>query len=180
MAKPQEQVLPNDVPAPVEEMERVQVMHHLLKLTNRLMAPFSTHLEKRYRITLNEFRVLMLIGKLETTASHELAGILGVNTMAVSRAVASLSRQGRIAVDTDPQSRRRKILRLTDQGRLLYADMMPASLQVADYLFEALRPHEVMAFDHYVRILTDRLEATDENGHSVFLERTRPEMLRGG
>lgn len=155
-------------------LDRVTAMNHLLKLTNRLMAPFSTHLEKRYKISLNEFRVLMVIGQLGVTASHELAQILGVNTMAVSRAVAALNRHGRVAVATDPQSRRRKTLQLTAEGERLWREMMPASVKVADYLFEALRPDEVMAFDHYVRTLTERLEAQDQGGRSVFLERTRP------
>lgn len=154
--------------------DRFAAMNHLLKLTNRLMAPFSTHLERRYKISLNEFRVLMLIGQLGTTASHELAQILGVNTMAVSRAVAALHRHDRITVTTDPLSRRRKTLRLTPEGERLWHEMMPASVKVADYLFEALRPDEVMAFDHYVQTLTERLEAQDMSGRSVFLERTRP------
>lgn len=155
-------------------LDRMQVMNHLLKLTNRLMAPFSIHLEKRYKISLNEFRVLMLIGQLGTTASHELANILGVNTMAVSRAVAALHRHGRITVETDPRSRRRKTLQLTEDGAQLWREMMPATIKVADYLLEALRPDEVMAFDHHLRTLTARLEAQDLSGRSVFLERTKP------
>jgi DNA-binding MarR family transcriptional regulator len=163
-------------PGPLTEagLDRVTAMNHLLKLTNRLMAPFSTHLEKRYRISLNEFRVLMVIGQMGVTASHELAQILGVNTMAVSRAVAALNRHGRIDVATDPLSRRRKTLQLTAEGERLWREMMPASVKVADYLFEALRADEVMAFDHYVRTLTERLEAQDPRGRSVFLERTKP------
>lgn len=157
-----------------DEVDRVRVLHHLLKLNNRLMAPFSMHLERRHRISINEFRVLMVIGQLAVTASHEVAEILGVNTMAVSRAVAALSRHGRIAVGTDPLSRRRKTLRLTPEGERLYQEMTPASTRVADYLFEALAPAEVAAFDQYVGLLTGRLEERDAAGRSLFLEQTRP------
>ena len=173
-ATAQARAAPKPVAVP-EGFDRVEVMNHLLKLTNRLMAPFATHLEKRYRISLNEFRVLMLIGQLGTTASHELAQMLGVNTMAVSRAVAALSKHGRIEVGTDPQSRRRKMLHLTAEGERLWHEMMPATVKVADYLFEALRTDEVMAFDHYLRTLVERLEAEGPRGQSLFLERTRPE-----
>jgi DNA-binding MarR family transcriptional regulator len=62
------------------------MLHQLLKLTNRLMAPFSTHLAHRYKISLNEFRLLMTIGNLGRSASHELAELTGVNVMSVSRA----------------------------------------------------------------------------------------------
>lgn len=160
--------------------ERLVTLNRLLKLHNRLMTPFSTHLEKRHRITLNEFRVLMMVGEIGATASHELAVMLGVNTMAISRAVGALGRQGRIEATVDPASRRRKILRLTDAGEQLYREMLPASLTVADYLFEALRPHELMTFDHFIQVLLDQLEAVDADGRSVFLERTSPQRLGGG
>lgn len=166
---------PREAALPHTEPDRMQVLNHLLKLTNRLMAPFSTHLEKRYTISLNEFRVLMLIGQMGTTASHELAQILGVNTMAVSRAVGALHRHGRITAEIDPLSRRRKTLRLTADGERLWREMMPATLNVADYLFEALRADELVAFDGFLRALTDHLEEQDLRGRSLFIERTRPD-----
>ena len=46
------------------EIGEVALLHRLLKLNNRLMAPFSTHLSHRYNISLNEFRLLMAIGAL--------------------------------------------------------------------------------------------------------------------
>ena len=152
-----------------------QILHRLLKLNNRLIAPFSTHLEHRYNITVNEFRLLMMIGRLGTSASHELSELTGVNTMSVSRAVSALQRHGRIEVTTDPGNRRRKTLTLTPEGQRLYETMLPTTDKVAQYLFEALRPDEIMAFDRYVTTLTDALEAQDEEGRSLFLERTRPE-----
>ncbi len=151
------------------------ILHRLLKLSNRLMAPFSTHLEHQYKISVNEFRLLMMIGRLGVTASHEVAERTGVNAMSVSRAVASLKRHGRIQVTTDPENRRRKALTLTPEGARLYRKMLPATDKVARYLFVALRPDEIMAFDHYVTTLTEALEARDEEGRSLFLERTRPD-----
>src|SRR6188768_1168948 len=103
--------------------EQVEMLHQLLKLTNRLMAPFSTHLAHRYKISVNEFRLLMTIGALGQTASHELAELTGVNVMSVSRAVATLQRHGRIEVVRDPANRRRKWLTLTVEGRRLYEIM---------------------------------------------------------
>ncbi len=156
-----------------------EILGHVLKLYNRLLVPFSAHLEKRHKIGLNEFRMLMMIGRLGTTASHEVAELTGVNTMAISRAVALLQKHRRIEVTTDPTNRRRKTLRLTASGRALYEQMLPTTEKVARYLFEALRPDEIMAFDRFVRTVIDKLEATDEHGKSLFLERTRPDDARG-
>jgi DNA-binding MarR family transcriptional regulator len=171
------QAVPTALPPPaiVASVSPADVLTHILKLHNRLLAPFSVHLEKRHKIGVYEFRVLMTVGRLGTAASHEVAELTGVNTMAISRAVAVLKRQRRLLVATDTNNRRRKTLRLTAVGRSLYEQMQPTTAKVARYLFEALRPDEIVAFDRFVRTVTEKLEATDEAGRSLFLERTRPD-----
>jgi DNA-binding MarR family transcriptional regulator len=153
---------------------RVGTLHRLLKLNNRLMAPFSTHLSHRHNISLNEFRLLMAIGRLGASASHELAEHTGVNAMSVSRAVQTLERQGRITVEPAPCNRRRKVHKLTPEGRRLYEIMRPQTHAVADYLLSDLPEADLAKLDQLISKLIARLEATDEKGRSVFLERTRP------
>ena len=159
--------------------EKAALLHDLLKLTNRLMAPFSTYLEHRYRISINEFRLLMTIGALGRTASHELAETTGVNVMSVSRAVATLQREGRIKVTRDPANHRRKCLTLSAEGERLYAIMRPQTEKVADYLFSELTEGETGQLDTFVSRLIATLEARDEHGRSLFLERTKPDNEPG-
>jgi MarR family transcriptional regulator, lower aerobic nicotinate degradation pathway regulator len=158
-----------------DSSEQAEMLHQLLKLTNRLMAPFSTHLAHRYKISLNEFRLLMTIGGLGRTASHELAELTGVNVMSVSRAVATLQRHGRIKVARDPANRRRKWLSLTEEGQRLYEIMRPQSEKVAEYLFSDLDAAEVAQLQSTLGRLIATLEAKDAKGRSLFLERTKPE-----
>ena len=153
---------------------RVGTLHRLLKLNNRLMAPFSMHLSHRHNVSLNEFRLLMAIGRLGASASHELAEHTGVNAMSVSRAVATLQRHGRLTVEPDPNNRRRKVLRLTPEGRRLYELMRPQTHAVADFLLSDLPEDDLAKLDELVCKLISRLEATDEKGRSLFLERTKP------
>lgn len=155
--------------------EPADVLRRLLRMQNRLTAPFTVHLQKRYRLSVNEFRLLMLIGRLGVTASHELAQLAGVNTMMVSRGVAVLERHGRIYTDIDPRNLRRKVLRLTPKGRSLYQKMRPSTNRVAKYMFEAMTAEEIRAFDSCVKAITARLEAVDADGNSVFLLRTNPD-----
>ena len=154
--------------------EQAELLHRLLKLTNRLLAPFSTHLAHRYRISVNEFRLLMAVGALGRTASHEVSELTGVNAMSVSRAVATLQRNGRIHVERDESNRRRKWLSLTEEGERLYHIMQPQSETVAQYIFDEMTPVELVAFSAIVERLIDRLDATDEEGRSLFLEKTKP------
>jgi DNA-binding MarR family transcriptional regulator len=154
---------------------RVGTLHRLLKLNNRLMAPFSTHLSHRHNISLNEFRLLMAIGRLGASASHELAEHTGVNAMSVSRAVQTLERHGRITIEPDPCNRRRKVLKLTPEGRRLYEIMQPQTHAVANYLLAELSDADQAKLDEVVCKLIARLEATDDKGRSLFLEKTKPE-----
>lgn len=156
-------------------VEPFDILHHVLKLNQRLLLPYSTHIEKQYRISFSEFRVLMLIGRLGSPASHEIAEVSGVGVMSISRAVSALQRHGRITVKADPDNRRRKLLRLTATGEKLYRQMAPMTDKVAQYLFESLRPDEILALDRYLTTVIASLEARDEEGRSVFLERTRPD-----
>jgi len=156
--------------------DQARMLHELLKLSNRLMAPFATHLADRYRISLNEFRLLMTIGGLGTTASHQVAEKTGVNVMSVSRAVSALERNGRISVATDPLNRRRKVLALTEEGRRLYEIMRPQSRKVAEFLFSELDCADIATLDRILGRLIATLEARDGEGNSRFLEATRPDI----
>lgn len=155
--------------------DRLRMFHELLKLTNRLMTPFSTYLEDRYNISLNEFRLLKVIGGMGVTASHEVADLTGVSVMSVSRAVSALQRKGRINVTTDPANRRRKQLTLTEEGHRLYDIMRPQSEKVAEYLFSDLDEDEINALDDMLDKLIVTLEAQNVDGRSRFLEETRPD-----
>jgi len=42
-------------------LEPSDVLRRLLRMQNQLMAPFTVHLQRRYRLSVNEFRLLMLI-----------------------------------------------------------------------------------------------------------------------
>lgn len=153
-----------------------QLLHDILKLANRLMAPFSTYLANQHKITLNEFRVMMLIGHYGSLASHKLVELTGVNVMSISRAVSTLERNGRVVGSPDPANRRRKILALTVEGERLFRAMRPATDLVANYLLSNLKPHETATLEHILHTLIATLEAKDEQGRSLFMERTRPEV----
>lgn len=156
------------------ETGAADTLHRILRLSNKLAAPFSTYLAHRYDITLNEFRLLMLIGLHPHSASHEVAEMTGVTPMSVSRAVAALRKQGRLQVGPDPRNRRRKSLVLTEEGQRLYEMMRPQADLVANYLVSALAPHEIATLNHFLDTLVNTLEAKDEDGQSLFLESTRP------
>lgn len=150
------------------------ILHRILQLHNLLMTPFNAHLQKRYRISVNEFRTLMTLGRVEPAAAHEIADVTGLSTMTVSRAVSALESHGWLNVRRNEKNRRSNVLTLSPEGRALFEKMLPVSGQVADYLFEDMPPKELDAFARNVDALIGRLKQVDDEGRSAFLEATRP------
>ena len=154
--------------------DKTIMLQRLLQLQNRLLTPFNAHMQKRYDISANEFRIFMTLGRMGAGAAHEIADVTGLSTMTVSRAIASLERAGRVTVRRNEANRRSNILKLTPKGQALFEEMLPVSGQVADYVFGGMSEREVKTFAARVDAMIARLKAVDENGRSAFLEATRP------
>ena len=71
-------------------------------------------------------------------------------------------------------ARRRKWLTLTEEGWRLYEIMHPQTDKVADYLLSELSGGQIAQLQTVLARLIDTLEARDEQGQSLFLERTKP------
>lgn len=159
-------------------LDRVAVMHNMLLLGHKVHAPFATHLEEHYQITLSQFRVLMMVGRLGTTASHEVSVLSGLNPMGVSRAVSALLERGWIKGTPDPRNKRRVLLELTRRGRELHDRMLvPSTQRVTEYLFEDMSDAELRALNRKFVDMIQRVEARNEDGESAFLAYTHPDNL---
>lgn len=140
------------------------VLYRLLKLTNLINRPFLTDDALRYDLSINELRILMSLAPLREAASHELGTVAGIHPMNVSRAVATLRRQGRITQRADPNNRRRRLLRLTADGWQLYRKLMPHVQQIATTVFGKMTAEEMATLSRLVDQMTARLEAIDIRG----------------
>lgn len=159
---------------PVSRERKAIMLQRLLQLQNRLLTPFNAHMQKRYNISANEFRIFMTLGRMGEGAAHEIAEVTGLSTMTVSRAIASLERAGRVTVRRNEANKRSNILTLSKEGEALFKEMLPVSGQVADYLFGGMTAREINAFGSRVDAMIARLKVVDDEGRSTFLEATRP------
>ena len=139
------------------KVSRIALLGQLLKLSHLVMRPFSFVLSDMYLINTNELRVLMILAPMGEAASHEIAKATGMHPMNVSRAVATLSRAGRITSRRGDDGRR-KILSLTPEGRLLYEKLLPQVRHMADLLFESMSPLETDFFAQLMAKLVDHMD----------------------
>jgi len=152
----------------------IDTLNRFLKLYQCLWRAFSVNMQDQFDVSLNDFRVIMMVGEMGETASYEIADVTGMPEMAISRTMSSLEQRGLIIRKVDSTNRRRKSVVLSTEGQLLFDAMIPSSRSVADFLFDSLKLHEALSFDEYLKTLTDRVTQLDEDGESIFLKATRP------
>ena len=136
-----------------------EITMQLFKLTNLISRPFR-ELGKQYDITLNEWRVMVVLAARPGLAAQDISKVTGIHAMTISRAVSSLRTRGRIAESRDPDNHRRTLLWLTDFGRLAYEQIVPHSIQASQDLYSILTQEQVDVLTHCLELLINRAEDT--------------------
>jgi len=112
-------------------------------------------------LSANELRLMMCLGGEGALAGHEIADVMGMQPMNVSRAIASLVTRGWLAQVGDPKNRRRRPVMLSEAGWLAYRAMMPDVRIVAEYLLGTLSANERLTLGR----ITAKIEARMDDWH---------------
>ncbi len=129
------EIEPIDAPAD----ERIGLLIALLRLSSVINRPMRDGVADPEGMSLNELRIMMALGGEGQAAGHDLAEVMGMQPMNVSRALATLYSLGLIEEVEDPGNRRRKPYRLSAQGWQRHTAMAPEMADVADFLFSTLK-----------------------------------------
>jgi MarR family transcriptional regulator, lower aerobic nicotinate degradation pathway regulator len=135
------------------------LLYRLLKLSNLMMRPLFMKRAEAFQMNINELRVLMTLARMGEAASHELCEVAGIHPMNVSRAVSVLRAQGRIEERRDEDNRRRKLLRLTPEGRRVSEKLQPAGRSVAERLFAGVDRGALLQLSAIIDKLTENVLA---------------------
>ena len=93
---------------------------HLSFRVARLSKLLDTHASRQLvdrEVNLTGYRVLMVLGVLGETTSADLSRVMVIDPAQISRTVSDLLAAGLLHDRVDPASRRRKLLRLSEEGR---------------------------------------------------------------
>ena len=92
----------------------------LVRLVNLTARPFAEHIGRANRLTLTEWRAMIVLASHPGIAAQEVVARTGLDKMSVSRAIASLERHARVSRREDPNDKRRAHLTLTAAGRRVF------------------------------------------------------------
>lgn len=130
--------------------------YRLSVLSNIVSTAISGAYEKRFGLTIPEWRVLAVLAMTPDLSAAEVAQRTAMDKVAVSRAVASLLKERRIVRKTARADRRRSLLRLSAAGREVYAQVVPVALAYERDLLAPLSDKDRAVIDRAIRVLLGR------------------------
>jgi DNA-binding MarR family transcriptional regulator len=136
----------------------------ILLLVNLIARPFARLYADRYDISVAEWRLMLVLARRPSLTANDLCDMLGLDKMAISRAVRSLEKHGRLARAADPADLRRFTLSLTPDGLALYHVIAPSGHERQEALLSALQPTERAALDAILEKLVARARSMPDPG----------------
>lgn len=123
------------------ELERF-LPYRLSVLSNTISAAIARDYGARFGLAVTEWRVLAVLGRYDGLSAVEVAERTAMDKVAVSRAVNSLLKSGRIRRGTHADDRRRSVLALSAKGRRVYDEVAPMALRYERELLSVLDREE--------------------------------------
>ena len=127
--------------------------YRLSVLSHTISTNIARVYEKRFGVSIPEWRVIAILGRFPGLSAVEVADRTLMDKVAVSRAVTKLIKNGRIDRQFADADRRRSILNLSDEGRKVHNEIAPLALQFERELLQNISEED---YETYNSVL-DRL-----------------------
>lgn len=99
---------------------------------------YTTH----HGLSVSQWRTMAVLGPHRGLSASEIVAQSSMDKVNVSRAISSLREAGLLKRDIDGDDRRRAVLRLTDAGLAVYADLVPRMYEVEAAVLDGLSEAE--------------------------------------
>jgi DNA-binding MarR family transcriptional regulator len=112
----------------VLELERF-LPYRLSVLSNTVSRAIAETYERRFGLSITEWRVMAVLGRYDGLSAREVAERTAMDKVAVSRALARLIEAGRVRRLVADHDRRQSVLRLSAKGWKVYEQVAPLALE---------------------------------------------------
>ena len=117
--------------------------YRLSVLSNTISTTVARAYDKRFKVSIPEWRVIAILGRFPGLSAVEVAERTMLDKVAVSRAVTKLIKKGRIDREFADADKRRSILNLSEEGKKLHDEIAELALGFERDLLEGLSPEEL-------------------------------------
>jgi DNA-binding MarR family transcriptional regulator len=144
-------------PAAVARLQLEDFLPYRLSvLSNVVSQALSAAYSTRFGLSIPEWRVLAVLAMQSGLSAAEVAERTAMDKVAVSRAVGTLLRAGRIRRRFATHDRRRSVLQLSAQGEAVYARVVPVALEYQQALLSPLSASDRAALERVMQMLLVR------------------------
>lgn len=130
--------------------------YQLAVLSNTVSATVARAYDKRFKVSIPEWRVIAVLGRFPGLSAVEVAERTLMDKVAVSRAVTKLIKNGRIDREFADADRRRSILNLSEEGKQLHDEIAQLALQFERDLVEGFSEEEMHSLNNIMERLMAR------------------------
>tara|TARA_B110000467_G_C18210206_1_gene416943 strand:- start:173 stop:622 length:450 start_codon:yes stop_codon:yes gene_type:complete len=117
--------------------------YRLAVLSNTVSTTVARAYDKRFNVSIPEWRVIAVLGRFPGLSAVEVAGRTLMDKVAVSRAVNKLIKNGRIDRDFADADKRRSILNLSEDGKQLHDEIAQLALEFERDLLQGFSTEEM-------------------------------------
>ncbi len=140
-----------------DELILEEFLPYRLSITSHTVSTnISRVYEKRFGVSIPEWRVIAILGRYPGLSAVEVADRTLMDKVAVSRAVTKLIKNGRIDREFADADRRRSILNLSEQGREVHNEIAPLALQFERELLQDIGTDEYATFSAVLEQLLEK------------------------
>ncbi len=130
--------------------------YRLAVLSNTVSTTVARAYDKRFSVSIPEWRVIAVLGRFPGLSAVEVAERTFLDKVAVSRAVTKLVKSGRVDREFADADKRRSILNLTEPGKKLHDEIAQLALQFERDLLEGFSDEELEKLNHIMERLMAR------------------------
>ena len=130
--------------------------YRLSVLSNTVSTTVARAYDKRFKVSIPEWRVIAILGRFPGLSAVEVAERTMLDKVAVSRAVTKLIKKGRIDREFADADKRRSILNLSEDGKKLHDEIAELALGFERDLLEGLSPDELAQLNSLMERLMAR------------------------
>ena len=116
--------------------------YRLSILSNTVSTMIARAYDKRFGLSIPEWRVIAVLGRFPGLSAVEVADRTLMDKVAVSRAVGKLIKSGRVDREFADADRRRSILNLSEAGRQVHDEIAPLALKFEQDLLHGISDDE--------------------------------------
>jgi DNA-binding MarR family transcriptional regulator len=121
----------------------VVLLIDLLKVATRIATPMRDDVADPEDVSVIELRIILALGGEGELAGHDLAELMAMQPMNVSRALVVLLELGLVEQVDNSDNKRRKPYRLTKAGQAKFVSMTKRMAHVSEFVFDALSAAEL-------------------------------------